>query len=96
MHYPAQVTDQVTYHLPDGMTVEGAPKDDKLTWPQHAVLSIKSGQTPGKITVARQLSRAFTFATAADYQDLRGFYQRVAASDQQQVVLVRANSEKGN
>jgi len=76
--------------------VEGAPKDDKFSWPQHAAFTVKTVQAPGKITVVRQLSRAFTFATAAEYQDLRGFYQKIAAADQQQVVLTRSATEKGN
>jgi hypothetical protein len=96
MHYPDQVTDQVTYHLPDGMSVEGAPRDDKFGWPQHAAFTVRTAQAPGKITVARQLSRAFTFATAAEYQDLRGFYQKIASADQQQIVLTRTVAEKGN
>jgi len=96
MQYANQVTDQVTYHLPDGLSVEGAPKDDKFGWPQHAAFTIKTAQAPSKITVARQLTRAFTFATAEEYQDLRGFYQKIGAADQQQVVLTRTVTEKGN
>jgi hypothetical protein len=96
MHYPTQVTDQVTYNLPAGLNAEGLPKDDKFTWPQHAAFTIKTMQAPDKITVVRQLSRAFTFANASEYQDLRGFYQKVATADQQQIVLTRAANEKGN
>src|ERR1035438_7884653 len=42
MHYGDLVTDQVTYHLPAGFTVEGAPPDNKIAWPQHAMLTVKS------------------------------------------------------
>jgi hypothetical protein len=96
MHYGEVDTDQVTYHLPPGFTVEGAPQDGKISWPEHAILATKAVPAPGQITIVRQLSRAFTFAKPEEYQDLRGFYQKVAASDQQQLVLTTSPAAKGN
>jgi hypothetical protein len=96
MRYGDIVTDQVAYHLPDGLTVEGAPLDNKIVWPQHANLIIKSVSSPGQIIIIHSLARAFTFAKPEEYQDLRGFYQKVAAADQQQLVLTRAVAPKGN
>lgn len=96
MHFPDQVLDQVVYHLPAGLTVEGAPQDNKITWEGHAILISKSKTVPGQITIARLLSRAFTTAKPEEYQDLRGFYQKVAAADQQQLVLTRTPAAKGN
>jgi len=96
MHYGETVTDQVTYHLPDGFSVEGAPPDNKIAWPQHANLIDKTVSAPGQITIARSLASAFTFAKPEEYQDLRGFYQKVAAADQQQLVLTAAPAAKGN
>jgi hypothetical protein len=92
MQYGVLVTNQVTYHLPDGFTVEGAPPDAQITWPQHAILSVKSASAPGQITIAHSLARGFTFAKPEEYQDLRGFYQKIAAADQQQLVLTRATA----
>jgi hypothetical protein len=96
MHYAESGIDQVVYHLPEGLTVEGAPQDAKISWQDHAVLVIKSTSAPGQITIARQFVRGFTFAKAEEYQDLRGFYQKVAAADQQQLVLTSAPAAKGN
>ncbi len=90
MHYGDLVTDQVTYQLPDGFTVEGAPQDNKIAWPQHAILTVKSVSSPGQIIIAHSLASAFTLAKPEEYQDLRGFYQKVAASDQAQLVLTRS------
>jgi hypothetical protein len=90
MHYPSAVLDQVTYHLPAGYTVEGAPADNHVVWPQTADLVTKSVQKPGEITVARALARGLSNFKADQYQDLRGFYQKVATSDQQQIVLTQA------
>jgi len=87
MRYGDRVTDQITYHLPDGMTTEGAPQDANISWPGHALLVAKRASQPGQITIAQTLSVAFTLARPDEYQDLRGFYQKVAAVDQGQLVL---------
>jgi hypothetical protein len=97
MQYGSIITDQITYHLPTGFTVEGAPQDAKIAWPEHAILIDKTVATPGQIAIARQLARAFTLAKPEEYQDLRGFYQKVAAADQQQLVLsATPPAAKGN
>ncbi len=96
MHYGDRETDEITYHLPDGVTLEGAPQDASISWPGHAVLIVKSKTGPGQITIANSLARAFTEAKPEEYQDLRGFYQKVAAADQGQVVLDLSTGGKGN
>jgi len=96
MHYGEQVTDQVVYHLPSGLAVESAPQETKVAWEGHAALAAKSKTDTGQVTVVRQLSRAFTMAKPEEYQDLRGFYQKVAAADQQQLVLATSAAPKGN
>ena len=96
MRYADQVTDQVTFHLPPGYTIEGAPQDSKFTWPSHAIFATKSVSTAGQVTIARQFSRGFTLAKPEEYQDLRGFYQKVATADQQQLVLTASPAGKGN
>jgi hypothetical protein len=96
MHYGDAVYDQIAYHLPPGLSVESAPQDGKTSWPDHAILATKSVPSTGQIVIARSLARAFTFAKPEEYQDLRGFYQKVAAADQQQLVLTSAPAAKGN
>jgi hypothetical protein len=97
MHYGDTVTDQITYHLPAGLTVEGVPPDAKIAWPLHAVFTTKSISSPGQVIIYRSLASAFTFAKPEEYQDLRGFYQKIAAADQQQLVLTTAPAAaKGN
>ena len=96
MHYGDAITDQVVYHLPAGLNVEAAPQDSKTPWEGKATLIVKSRNDPGQITVARQLVRAFTILKPEEYQDLRAFYQKVAAADQQQLILTSGNAAKGN
>ena len=95
MHYAEQVTEQLTYDLPASVSVEGAPQDTRVSWEGHAVYVVKTKSDPGQLTVARVLARAFDVAKSTDYQDLRGFYQKVAAADQGQLVLTVAASQTG-
>lgn len=98
MHYGEIVIDQVTYHLPPTLQVEGAPQEGKLPWAGQAILTVKVANKPGEVTVARQFARGFTFVKADEYQDLRSYYQKLAQSDEQQLVLTAATSagQKGN
>ncbi len=97
MHFGEQITDQVSYRLPQSFTVEGAPEGATIAWKDHAVFVTKIVSAPGNVTVGRTLARAFTVAQPSEYQDLRGFYQKVTTADQQQLVLTRtARTETGN
>jgi len=97
MHFGERNAEQITYHLPEGMIVEGAPPDSNIPWTGHAAYLTKTTSTPGTVVVARTLARAFTEAKPEEYQDLRGFYQKVATADQQQLVLAAAPAAaKGN
>jgi len=92
MQYAEEISDQVIYHLPTGLQAESVPQAGKIPWEHHALLLIKSKADPGQVTITRTFARAFTFATTDEYQALHDFYQKVAAADQQQVVLTRATT----
>jgi hypothetical protein len=97
MHYGNRVSEEIKYHLPAGLAVEGAPPDTSIPWTGHAAYVTKTQQAPGEVSISRTLARAFTEAKPEEYQDLRGFYQKVAAADQQQLVLTTsAPAGKGN
>lgn len=97
MHYAERVNEQTVYELPEGIAVEATPKDTQVPWQGHAVYGLKTIPATGKVTVNRQIVRAFGEAKPQEYQDLRGFYQKVAASDQQQLVLSTVpQPSKGN
>ncbi|MGH9560593.1 MAG: transglutaminase domain-containing protein, partial [Terracidiphilus sp.] len=90
MQYAQRVNDDVIYHLPAGMTVEGAPQDASLPWQGHAVFILKCKPASDQIEIQSTLARAFSRAKPEEYQDLRGFFQKVAAAEQAQVVLKAA------
>jgi len=92
MHYGEQISDQVVYHLPANLQVESAPQTASIPWTGRAALLIKSRTDPGQVTIIRTLARGFTFVTTDEYKPLHDFYQKVAAADQQQVVLTRTTT----
>jgi hypothetical protein len=96
MHFGEVITDQVTYHLPGGFSVEASPQDARIPWTGYAVLVEKSRTDSGQVTIARLFSRAFTLVKPEEYQSLHDFYQKVAAADQQQLVLTTSPTGKGN
>lgn len=96
MHYAERVTDKVVYQYPASFKVEGVPQNAKIPFPSQAALETKVEQAQESITVSRSLARAFTFLKPDQYQDLRAFYQKVDANDQEQVVLSIAADQKGN
>ncbi len=88
--------DQVTYHLPSGLTVESAPQPTNASWPDHALLKVGSDVKTNSVAVQRTLAYNFTLLDATDYASLHDFYQKVATADQQQLVLTRAPVAKGD
>jgi transglutaminase-like putative cysteine protease len=96
LHYPKTEKDTVIYHLPPGYSVESTPKTD-LAWPGFAVLRIESNVAGDTIQVNRVFARNFTLLAPNGYNSLHDFYQKLAAADQQQIVLTRAPAVvKGN
>ena len=95
VHYAREEQDSVTYHLPPGYSVESSPATANLSWPNHALLKIKSSTQENTVTVDRTMAYNFTILDAKEYSDLHDFYQKVATADQQPLVLTRATA-KGN
>jgi hypothetical protein len=96
VRYPKLEQDDVTYHLPPGYTVESTPQSADAAWPGSAMLKIKSTTTGDSVEIMRTLAYNFTFVDGKDYPNLHDFYQKVAAADQQQIVLTRTTVAKGN
>jgi nitrogen regulatory protein PII-like uncharacterized protein len=95
LHFAEQVIDDAVYHLPVGITVESAPTPAQLTWPEHATLVVKTAPGAGTIEIKHIFARGFVLLEAKEYPALRDYYQKIAASDQQQLVLVKAPGAAG-
>jgi hypothetical protein len=96
VHYAKMEQDDITYHLPAGLTVESAPQAANAGWPSHAMLKTASKATGDDVNVTRTLAYNFTLLDPKEYHDLHDFYQKVATADQQQLVLTHAQVAKGN
>ena len=91
LHFAEQVIDDVVYHLPAGYSVESAPQPAQMPWPDHAVLVVKTQTGAGTIDIKHIFARGFVLLDPKEYLALRDYYQKIAASDQQQVVLAASN-----
>jgi hypothetical protein len=96
LHYAEQIIDDVIYHLPAGFTVESAPQPAQLPWPNHAAMVVKTAPGPGVIDIKHIFARAFILLDPKEYPALRDYYQKIAANDQQQLVLTQAPAAAGN
>lgn len=96
LHYPKMEQEDVVYHLPSGYTVESAPKIPDLLWPNHALLRMNFTTRNGTVEVVRAFVRNFTMLRSEDYNDLHDYYLKIAAADQQPLVLTRTPVAKGN
>jgi len=95
MRYPAQEQEQITYVLPAGFTLKENPQDANLRWEENAAYQLRTKVTGDSITDARVLARGFTLLEAKDYQQVREFYQKVVAADQEELVLKGPGSPSG-
>ena len=96
VHFPNLEQDEVTYNLPPGFNVESVPQDANANWPDFALLRIHSSVEDGSVKVLRTLAYNFTLLDSKEYSNLHDFYLKVAAADQQQLVLTRVPAVKGN
>ena len=84
--------DDAVFHLPAGYTVESAPQPVQLPWPDHAAMVVKTTPGAGTIEIKHIFARAFVLLDPKEYPALRDYYQKIAANDQQQLVLTAAGA----
>lgn len=96
LHYPWMEEDDATYDLPPGFIVESIPQDAEIPWPDHATLKINSSTENGSISVRRIMTSNVILLDATEYPNLHDFYLKIATADQQQLVLTRSPTAKGN
>jgi hypothetical protein len=97
MHYGEKVVDEIVYHFPPSLAVEGTPQDTKIPLKDMAIYATKSTPGTNEVTIADQMLRGFAVVKPEEYANLREFYQKIAAADQQQLVFTAASiATKGN
>jgi hypothetical protein len=96
VHYAKTEQDDVTYHLPSGYGDESAPQPNIVTWADHAKLTITTLASGNDVHVVRNLVYNYTILDPKEYGALHDFYQKVAAADQQQLILTRSAKAASN
>jgi hypothetical protein len=92
LYYPSREIDDVTVTLPAALEVETLPQNENARV-GYAIYQSDWKQQQRTITATRDLAMAgFVFAPK-EYQELKGFYDKVKAGDEQQAILkVSANA----
>ena len=97
MHYGEKIVDEIVYHFPPSLAVEGTPQDMKIPLKNVAIYATKSTVGTNEVTITDQMLRGFSVVKPEEYANLREFYQKVAAADQQQLAFTAASAAtKGN
>lgn len=98
LRYPRLVRDQVRVMLGPGLKVKGVPTSAQLPYPQNAEAITKYAGSGKVYQEARLVVVGNTIYKAAEYPQLKGFFQKLTAQDQQQVVLekVKPGTETGS
>jgi hypothetical protein len=96
LRYAEQVIDDVVYHLPSGYAVESAPQPVQMPWPEHAALVVKTQPSADVIGIKHIFARAFVLIDPKEFPALRDYYQKMAVTNQQQVVLSPGATAIGN
>jgi len=92
LHYPSATRDQVKIVLAPGLTVDTVPTDAQIPYPKNAQYIAKYVGSGSVYQQARLLAVGNTVYSKNDYPQLRDFFQKAGAQDQQQVVLQRGGA----
>ncbi|HEY0797468.1 MAG TPA: DUF3857 domain-containing protein [Acidisarcina sp.] len=85
--YPYQMKDTVVIKLPPTLVAESVPKNTQLPLVKRAIFGATYKVDAGVYTQSRLLLLATSFYDAKEYPELRDFYQKMNAQDQQQIIL---------
>jgi hypothetical protein len=86
-HYPWQEADEVHITIPAGMDVESLAPDDKLQT-DYAVYQVKQKQeAPDKLFSRRDFIMTGMAIPADQYTQMKGFFDKVKADDDQPALL---------
>ena len=92
MHYPSYIQDAVRLTLPDSLSIESVPVGTQAAISGTAAFSTKSETKPHSITLYRNFTMGRSLFESTAYDQLRGFYGKVEAGDQETLVLSRTGA----
>lgn len=92
--HPFQEVDDITIELPPGMQVESAPPR-RAEQPAFAVYQVAGEANGPAVRIRRQFTMEGFYFRTEYYPQLRSFYDKVRAGDEQQIVLRSAAAGNG-
>ncbi len=92
MQYPGILQDAVRFTLPDSLVIESAPAAESGALKSAAAFNTSFKKTPNSITLYRNVTLGETIFLPADYPELRTFYGKLEAKDQEALVLTRPDA----
>lgn len=96
LHYPYAIQDSVKITIAPGLTVVSVPQNTQIPYPQNAEYVAKYGLSGNTYQQVRLLAVGNTIYKKEEYPQLRDFFQKLSAQDQQQVVLERTATAPAN
>jgi hypothetical protein len=87
--YATVVQDAVRYKLPPSLVIESSPAADQIQLKNAAVFTTSAKTAGNSVTLFRNFTRGKVTYPASEYADVREFYSKVQAKDQESLVLTR-------
>ena len=95
--YASDEIDEVHITIPTGMEVESLPANDKVLMTTYAeYVTTQKQESSNGILALRQLALGTPWFKPAEYKDVKDFYDKVKAGDDQPAVLKSAAHAAGN
>jgi hypothetical protein len=94
MRYPNITQDAVRFTLPASLAIESAPTATATEMKGAALFNTKVTMAGTSITLYRNITVGRTMFPADSYNDLRNFFGKVEAKDQETLVLTREGTAK--
>jgi hypothetical protein len=93
LRFPCVTQDQVDVKLAPELAIENVPANANIPIPQTAIYKTAYSSAAGTYHQERLLAMGVTLFKSSEYPQLREFFQKTGAQDQEQVVLKRSATE---
>ena len=95
LQYPYITRDKITIALPPGSKVEAAPQKQVFALEQFAEYVSEAKSDANSVIVQRTVAMANPLYKVDEYPQLKGFFDKINAADQQQIILERPTGSGG-
>ena len=95
LYYPYREIDEVHIALPAGMEMESLPSDDLVKTDFAVYKTAQKMESPASVFSRRDLAVAAMAFTAAEYKDVKDFYDKVKTGDDEPALL-KASAHASN